>query len=65
MREREIRNDECVESSTFCSAHDVVVHKGNVRHSNEMSPDSYQKGILVEMDTKVSDWVEISRLDYM
>ena len=41
------------------------VHKGNVRHSNEMSPDSYQKGILVEMDTKVSDLVEISRLDYM
>ena len=23
-----------------------LVHKGNVRHSNEMSPDSYQKGIL-------------------
>ena len=42
-----------------------LVHKGNVRHSNEMSPDSYQKGILVEMDTKVSDLVEISRLDYM
>ena len=43
-----------------------LVHKGNVRHSNEMSPDSYQKGILVEMDTKVSDLVrKISRLDYM
>ena len=62
---REIRNDECVVSSPPHSVARMVVHKGNVRHSNEMSPDSYQKGILVEMDTKVSDLVEIFRLDYM
>ena len=43
---KEIRNDECVVSSPPHSVARMVVHKGNVRHSNEMSPDSYQKGIL-------------------